>query len=217
MPRTRKNGFTLIELLVAMAVASILGAVIVAAYTSQVRAKNTQEALTDMNQNARAALEIMTHEIRLAGLDPTENANARIITATTGELAFSMDRGNGSTHKPDGDTNDPNENIRYALSAQGHLGRDTGGGLQPLARNVDALNFVYLDAAGMPVAGTQAIRAIQVTIVARAGTASGGFMYSYTNNDAYFNQQPGPPILPAQGDAFRRLRLTTTIACRNNM
>ena len=253
MPRTRENGFTLIELLVAMVIASILGAAIMATYTTQVRAKNTQEALTDMNQTARAALELMTQEIRLAGLDPSENAGASIITADVGELIFSMDRGDAAvppTHAPNGDCCDGNEVIRYHLSpaardadndgvndniaggVECNLGRETGagnlpgnpcgagppGGLQPLARNVDVLNFVYIDDTGtvipVPVADTRDIRTIQVTIVARAGTESGGFMYSFTNNDAYNNQQ-GTEILPAQGDAFRRLRLTTTIACRN--
>lgn len=251
MPQIRKNGFTLIELLVAMAVASILGAVIIAAYTTQVRAKNTQEALTDMNQTARAALEIMTHEIRMAGLDPTENANAEIILANVGELIFSLDRGDDAgTHAPDGDCCDGNEVIRYHLSpaardanndgvndnisggVECNLGRETWAGLipgnpcaagtrpglQPLARNVDVLNFVYLDGDGAvipaPVADPRDIRAIEVTIVARAGTESGGLLYSFTNNDAYENQQ-GLEILSAQGDAFRRLRLTTTIACRN--
>ena len=249
MPHTRENGFTLIELLVAMAVASILGGVIVAAYTTQVRAKNTQEALTDMNQDARAALEIMTHEIRLAGLDPSESSGARIDTAGVGELIFSLDRitdGPPVTNAPDGDCCDGSEQVRYHLTNDGnddgvndliaagtecHLGRETGsgliatlgcgggtGGLQALARNVDALNFVYLDAAGnplaVPVADTRNIRAIQVTIVARAGTESGGFLYDYTDNFAYFNLQ-NQQILPVQGDAFRRLRLATTIACRN--
>ncbi len=67
----RKNmGFTLIELLVAMAVVSIVMAAVVSAYQLQVRGKNTQDALTDMNQTARSALEIMTYEIRTAGCDP---------------------------------------------------------------------------------------------------------------------------------------------------
>ena len=243
-----KNGFTLIELLVAMAMASIAIVVIVSAYTVQVRAKNIQEAITDMNQTARAAMEIMTHEIRMAGLDPTEDADARIITADVGELIFSTDnRDDAGTNAPDEDCCDPNEQLRYALTNDGagdgindtiadgtecHLGRETGSGLiaahgcsggtnglQPLARNVDALNFVYLDedgnVLGAPVGDPDAIRVIEVTIVARAGTDSRGFLTSdYTNNQAYENLQ-GDVILPAQGDGFRRLRLATTIYCRN--
>jgi len=253
MKYTQKNGFTLIELLVGMALSSIAIVVIVSAYTIQVRGKNTQEALTDMNQGARAAFEVMSDEIRMAGLDTLGSANARIITAGVGELIFSMDMGNGVSNLPDGDCCDGNEIVRYHLSpaatdgddngvndniASGivcNLGREVGdgldpvsgcgggvSGLQPLARNVDVLNFVYLNGNGAVIAygnlGTQAvrdtIRSIEVTIVVRAGTQSGGLLYSYTNNNAYLNQQ-GIQILPAQGDAFRRLRLGTTIQCRN--
>lgn len=265
MKHMEKNGFTLIELLVAMAIASIVGVVMVSAYQVQVRAKNTQEAFTDMNQAARASLEIMTNEIRMAGLDPIGNANARIFTASDGDLVLALDRrNNAGTNAPDADCCDPNEQIRYHLTndadddgvndniaggVECHLGRQTGSGLiaalgcggaanplqQPLARNVDVLNFVYLapdntnlpadadilpDVLATPVA-TQAlrdsIRSIQVTIVARAGTESVGFMYAFTNNDAYNNINPegAEEILPAQGDHFRRLRLATTINCRN--
>lgn len=247
-----KNGFSLIELLVAMAITSIVTIAIVSTYQVQVQAKNTQEALTDMNQTARAALEIMAHEIRLAGLDPTSDAGAGITTARADELIFSLDRrsnvGAVAVNAPDRDCCDPNEQVRYHLTNDGdndgvndniadgvecHLGRETGAGLiaalgcaggtnglQPLARNVDALNFVYLDEAGTvipsPVAANRLddIRAIQVTIVARAGTGSRGFFYDYTDNTAYFNLQ-NQQIIPAQGDDFRRLRLATTIACRN--
>jgi len=259
MTHTKKNGFSLIELLVAMALASVVGVILATSYTVQVRAKNTQEILTDMNQAARATLEIMTGEIRMAGLDPTEDANAQIILANVGELIFSLDRQDGATNAPDGDCCDGNEVIRYHLSPAAidanddgvndniaggvgcNLGRETWAGnlpgnpcgagaapgLQPLARNVDVLNFVYLtddndgdgnpDVLATPVA-TQAlrdsIRTIEVTIVARAGTESRGFSYTFTDTDAYFNLQ-GQQILPAQNDNFRRLRLATTIACRN--
>ncbi|MGB9499055.1 MAG: prepilin-type N-terminal cleavage/methylation domain-containing protein [Dissulfuribacterales bacterium] len=253
MRNTAKNGFTLVELLVAMAIASIVMAAIVSAYQIQVMGKNTQEIITDMNQTARAALEIMAQEIRMAGCNPKgidENANGRprIITASPGELIFSLDiDDNLNTKQPDGDCCDSNEVIRYCLTndaagdgindsiASGvecHLGRETGpgndpdlacggvSGLQPLARNVDVLNFVYLDEDGVVIGAPvgvndlKDIRSIEITLVARAGKESGGFLYSYTNKDTYKNQQ-GTEILSAQNDRFRRLQLTTTINCRN--
>jgi type IV pilus assembly protein PilW len=257
MNRIGKNGFTLIELLIAMAIASIVGTVIASSYLVQVRGKRTQEALTDMNQAARGAFEIMEDEIRLVGLDPTKDAPSRIVVANDGELIFSMDRGDGATNRPDGDCCDANEVIRYHLTndanndgvndnivngVECNLGRETGGGLDPslnchdrsglqtLSPNIDVLNFVYLtnddngdgqlDVVPTPVA-TQAardtIRYIQVTIVARAGTESRGLTNQFTNNEAYFNINPDgeEEVLPALHDHFRRLRLATTIKCRN--
>jgi type IV pilus assembly protein PilW len=225
MKQTSNKGFTLIELLVTIAIVSIIMAAVVSAYQLQVRGKNTQEALTDMNQTLRTALEIMTHEIRTAGFDivSPSAAVAGIITANANQLRFTRDIGDGVTFQSDNDTNDPNEDIRYAINTNGHLGRDTGGGLMPLARNVDALDFVYLDGNTPPnviptpvSAGNLAnIRSIQVTIVARAGEAGGvGFVGAFTDTTVYQNQQ-GTVILPAQNDSYRRLLLTTTIQCRN--
>lgn len=249
-----KKGFTLIELLVAMAIASIIMAAIVTTYQIQVRAANTQAALTDMTQIARVAVEIMSHEIRMAGINPTGNANARIITAEAGNLIFSLDVDDAAgTGQPNGDCCDANEIIRYYLSndADGdgindniasnvecHLLRETGAGndpaspcggagvnTQPLAFNVDGLNFVYLDADNnvlpSPVTGNDLndIRSIELTMVTRAGLSSGGLLYSYTNAETYSNQQLtgtsdhwefDPP-----DDSFRRLLLTTTINGRN--
>jgi type IV pilus assembly protein PilW len=253
MQRPSQNGFTLVELLVAMAVAGILGAVIATAYQIQVMGKNTQEITTDMNQNARVAMEIMTREIRMAGCNPEGGSTARIIEANPGELIFSFDiNDDAGTLQPDGDCCDANEVIRYCLTNDNNnppdgvndniksgvdcnLGRETGPGndpglacpggggvsrLQPLARNVDALNFVYLDeddvAIAAPVAANDLddIRSIEVTLVARAGRESGGFFFPYTNRNVYENAE-GATILPAQNDKFRRLQLTTSINCRN--
>ena len=212
----RKNmGFTLIELLVAMAVVSIVMAAVVSAYQLQVRGKNTQDALTDMNQTARSALEIMTYEIRTAGCDPNRTADAGILQATSNatQLDLTMDIGDGASFEPDGDLDDPNEQVSYLLNG-GNLCRDTGGGPMPLARNVDALNFVYLDEDGN-ITGTMAdVRAIQVAIVARAGQAAGGFMHSFTDTRQYLNIQ-GNPIFGPANDGFRRLLLTKSITCYN--
>lgn len=231
----KNQGFTLIELMVAMVIASIVMTVVVAAYQLQVRSKNLQAVLTDMNQTARAALEIMTSEISKAGFDPNNDpSNAGILIAQANRLAFSMDIGDQTQPPatrllPDGFTNDPNERVRYALTGTGHLGRTTGlaangtgGGVaQPLARNVNALDFVYLDSQNVviptPVAANRLadIRSIEVTIVARAGEAGGaGFTGRHNDNTVYQNQR-GNVILPAQNDSFRRLRLTTTIQTRN--
>ena len=235
MKHTQDRGFTLIELLVAMAVASIILAAVVSAYQLQVRGNNTQAVLTDMNQATRAALEIMTHEIRAAGCDPLRSANAGVLIADVfpnpAQLSFTMDIGDtaGGTFQPDGvvdPPNDgPNERVRYALYIDGdgnqNLGRSTAtdaaglnGNTQPLVRNVDALDFVFLDAFGIVTATLADIRSIEVTIVARAGETAGGLLFAHTDNTAYVNQR-GTVIFTAPGDSFRRFRLTTTINCHN--
>jgi type IV pilus assembly protein PilW len=228
-PRANQTGLTLVELMVAMAMAGIVMAAVCSAYISQVKGAISQETMLDMQQTARAAMEIMESEIRMAGCDPTRKSGAAILTATAAEFSFTMDvENNAGSPKSDGDTDDGNETIRYALNRDANrdgqadqipcdLGRDTGGGLQPFAENIDALNFVYLDENGNPLSAgfsLDQIRAVQITLVARSGEQLRGLLWAYKDDTVYFNQQ-GEVILPAQGDTLRRLLLTTTVYCRN--
>jgi type IV pilus assembly protein PilW len=230
-----KRGFTLVELLVAVTISVIVLSGMYAAYQMQLRSNITQEAVVEMQQNIRGAMYFLERDIRMAGCDPTCSSGAGIQTALANSLAFSMDitggQGDGldndndgtvdeddESRFPDGDTNDNGEQVRYGLSYHTDgsisLGRDTGSGLQPLARNIDAVNFIYLDRNRMPTVDLTAIRTVQVTIVARSGREVPVLMNKITDNQVYTNQQ-GQIILPAQNDNFRRIVLTASIQCRN--
>lgn len=70
-----------------------------------------------------------------------------------------------------------------------------GAGPQPVAENIDSLQFAYLDANGNPTANPDLIRMIQLNIIARADRTD--------------------PELAKAGDGFRRRTLTTNIQLRN--
>ena len=211
-----KKAFTLIELLVALAISGVVMAGIYSAYYSQQKSYVTQEQVAAMQQNLRAAMYIMQREIRMAGCDPTEDAGAEIKTANTNSIRFTSDiTDDAGTGNPDGDTDDTNEDVTYSLyTADGiqKLGRKSPSTAinQPVAENIDALDFVYLDANGATTATLANIRSVQITLVARTGRVDPG----YTNNTVYKNQQL-TTILPAQNDNFRRKRLTAEVKCRN--
>jgi type IV pilus assembly protein PilW len=226
-----ERGFTLIELLVALVVTSIFMAGVFATYRHQTQTQTTQTAVLDMQQNIRYAMHIMERELRMAGFDPTRNAEARVLLADSGELQFEIDLNEDGNPAPTAVT-DPDERIRYALTndadldgvADGtpcHLGREVyDGGLQPIAINVDALNFVYLDGntppnvLPTPVVDPDNIRSIQISVVARSGEQIPVAFIKYMNRRTYTNQQ-NDIILPAPNDTFRRLQLTSEILCRN--
>ena len=109
--------------------------------------------------------------------------------------------------------------IRYVheIDAEGtpYLGRSMGGGaVSPVAYNIDALNFVYLDQDGNPTADRTQIRAIAVTMVGRSGKEVPVLFFKQQDNTVYRNQQ-GDVILAAPNDDFRRMMLSTVVKCRN--
>lgn len=239
-----QTGFTLIELLVALVLSIAVMTVIVAAHRMQLRSYLTQESMVDASQNARAAITIMAKEIRTAGYDPSGSADARVLIANQAEFQFQID------DNEDGDALDANEQIRYALNndvdgdgvADGNpcnLGRELwSGGLQTIAENVSAINFVYLDdrindnadndgdgivdepdeavmATPVQVSDMDDIRMVQITVVTQNGiNVPPVNSYKEMNNNVYTNQI-GQPVLAAPGDMFRRTRLSTSVWCRN--
>lgn len=238
------KGFSLIELMIAMCIASIILTGVYSAYQSQQRMFMTQKEIVEMQQNTRAALYFLKREIRMAGADATGDALSTILTADTAVLEFTMDITGGEEDRIDndnddlidegdewydGDALDDGEYVRYALTndADGdgindgglcHLGRDTGNGLEILAENIDALNFVYFDEnanqLAAPVGDTSLIRSVQVTLVARSGERLNALFIQYNDGTDYSNQV-GDIVLPAPNDGFRRIRATTDIKCRN--
>ncbi len=86
--------------------------------------------------------------------------------------------------------------------------------MNPVALNIDALNFVYLDNDGITASSLADIRSVQITLVARSGDVVPVLMRKHTDNTIYTNQQ-GTVIRPAQNDNFRRIRLTATVKVRN--
>lgn len=214
-PNTKNmNGFTLIELMVAMVVGSIVMAGIISTHQNQLQSHLTQQSVVDMHQNARAAMHVMKNEIQMAGYDVTKTADATVLTATATDFRFQIDA------NQDGDCDDANEDIRYALTG-GNLGRETGGGggLQPVAENIDALNFIYYDdtmTAFVPTPGNEtelaSVRLVQVTIVSRADDPVMSFRHNSTNT---YTNPIGNTIFGPVNDTSRRALLSTSVYCRN--
>jgi len=227
MNKLSKNscGFTLVELMLTMAISGIIVAAIYSVYISQQRTYLAQEQVAEMQQNIRAAMDIMTREVRMAGYDPAGGAGSGIIAALPGQISFTQDT-NG-----DGDTTDAGEMIDFGFSAAvvdadrdgvpdavsngvpdaSPLGRQTGGagGYQAIAENIQAIEFRYLDAANGVTATLADIHSVQISILARAGRQDRDFFNSMTYTSAS-GATWGP-----YNDNFRRRLLITSIQCRN--
>jgi len=181
------RGFTLIELLIAMAVGLVLLGAMYGVFTMHNKTFGTQEQIAEMQQSARAAMDMMTREIRMAGYNPT-GITFDGITYSTSQLQVKADLdGNGTIAGQ--------ENIIYKYdSANYQVTRNIGSGDQPLMENVQPFTFDYLDSDGKATATTSDIRQVRITITARTARPDP----DYTSNGGY-----------------RRYTLTSVITPRN--
>jgi type IV pilus assembly protein PilW len=223
--RCTNQGFTIIELMIAMVVSLLALAAIYSTFLAQHRSYQVQNETADMQQNIRAAMYYMQREIRMAGNDPFNTDNfgfvSGVSTANANVIQFTADIGGGFSGEPNGVYEAGNENIQYNLAdPDGDGVNDLVRNNVMVARNIDAIDFVYLNAAGAPLNSGgggvslplySQIRSVEITVVARTDDP---LLYGTTNNNPYVNQR-GFQILPPQADNFSRRRLTTLIHCRN--
>lgn len=221
--RKNKLGFTLIEILITMAISGIILTVIYTVYDSQNKTYLEQEEIATMQQNLRTSMFIMLHEMRMAGFDPTGNAGAGITAASSNSIKFTKDLNRDGNFVDDSGA-DVNEEVEYYLyTSDGiqKLGRKSPSTsiVQPVAENVDALDFVYLDqdgnvidddGSGNVTTNISDIRSVQISLVVKTDKK----VLAYTDNIDYSNQQ-GDIILAKQNDSFRRRLLTIQVRCRN--
>lgn len=211
-------GFTLIELLIAMAITGIVSAGIFSAYHSQQNAQLAQKQIVEMQQNLRAALYIMTSDIRMAGYDPDgthsagltkigDGSNGQPLGFTFVELADS----DGIDNDGDGTIDEPGElklqTVEYDLydaygDGDSDIGRKQGAASrQAIAENimqpsavapVVAPLFQYLDSNQNITTNISDVRAIRISLTAT--TDQNEIDYTKGNN---------------------RRTLTTIVKCRN--
>ena len=189
--RNNERGFTLVELLIAMTIGLIIMTALSSTFLMQRKIYDVQEQVAEMVQTARAAMDMMTREIRMAGYNPT-GAAFDGITYDVDQLEIKADMYQTSdTGNPDGDTDDSNENIIYTYYDENsaypyQIKRKTGNGdFVSFAENIEEFTFVYLKADGVTEVTTSAenddIRQIKITITARTArpdsdySANGGY------------------------------------------
>lgn len=210
------KGFTLIELLIVVLITSIVITGLWSTFRSQHVSAISQEQVAAMQQNIRAAMMMMGREIRMAGYDPSTNALTGITAADHDTITFSMDsNGDGSIAADEIYTY-----LLYTDSGRQNLGRINQTGPYTVAENIDALNFVYLDASNMPLnAGISAvppsdlplIRSVEISIVARGDETAPDY---YRDKNTYSNMR-GTQIFTGGGTKYRRRLLTSHLKCRN--
>jgi prepilin-type N-terminal cleavage/methylation domain-containing protein len=172
-----KRGFTMAELLVALAMLSIVIGAIYGVFASVNRTCANNEVTAEVMQTMRTSLEFLEQDIRMAGLDRFDSANAGIEVATATNLRFTADRNMdgviNTANLVDGIQEADLERITYAYDAANKLlkqclSEGTVDDWQIVAKNVDDFQFAYLDAdhnpLALPIADLSEIRTVQILL-----------------------------------------------------
>jgi type IV pilus assembly protein PilW len=168
-------GFTVIELLIALAMTSLLLAAIFTFAIAQGHYLTTQEQVSQMVQTARAAMDVLTHDLDSAGYNPTGAAFVGV-TFNASQLQLLADLSG------DGDTADADETIVYTYDATAQqMVRNAGNGNEALASQVSDFTFQYLDATGAATTVSANIRQVRITLTVRTAKPD----LTYPTNGGY--------------------------------
>jgi len=252
------RGFTLIELMVAIVLGLLATASFYRSFVAFAGVAGRQEQTVEMAQNLRVGVDHLAREIRMAGFSGTMRqgiVRAGFLVAAADSLRMTRDlRGGGDDaidndhdglvdeedeeELGDGEFDDNYEDVIYMLAGPNDNGSfdlqqvDLNGASDTVIENVDALNFVYLDKNGQPLAGptdgTEAsatppvnrlneIRSVEITLVVR--TTRGDHSYRdtrvYRNNRDSNGDGLNDVVMTGPGDNFHRRVLMARVKCRN--
>jgi len=175
----RQAGFTLVDILMGLALASVLMVAVVSLFTTMGRSYTTQNVAADVQAVTRAGVELMTQDIRMAGVNPAQISGVGIVAAAPANIQFTSDLNLNGT------IDDTYERITYYLNGDRLMQQLFAGNPMPLVENVTNLSFDYRDEDDVPVTDLVADIAIirtviiSMTVQASAGR-SGALQRTYT-------------------------------------
>lgn len=171
-----EHGFSLIELITALGISGIILAAVTATFISQSRSYDAQEQINGMQQAARAAMDIITREVRMAGYNTNGGLTFDGIIYDTTQIRVQANLDG------DADTGDADEDIIYAYdTVDDVITRETGGNTETLVEDIDVFTFQYLDESGTATTTSANIRQLQITITSRTAKSDP----NYTSNGGY--------------------------------
>jgi len=172
-----RQGLTLVELMIVLVLSTLLMSAAYISYTAQHKGGRLQEQVASMQQDIRAAVQIMERDIRNAGCDPTFADIPPLLADTSGGnvLGLAWDSAGAGTA----------QHIRYDLSS-GNLRRNSA----ILIQNVTSFGVVYWNSGGgviTPESGgklsssqVEDVRSVRVTLQVKSNKVdpdSGEFVY----------------------------------------
>ncbi len=134
----------MVELLVGLVLGLVVAAGVLNIFVHQNRTNEYQQEVAYAQQNVRAAMELMTREIRSAGYDPENNSFDAVKTATASSIRVLS---NVSGDSEAGDPDDADEDVTYAIdNGNGYITRSGSEVIRDVVPN--SLQLTYYKADG---------------------------------------------------------------------
>lgn len=166
-----EDGFSLLELAVGLGVAAVAMLAVISIFTTLTRSYTTQNAFSSVQQVARAGVDYMAQNIRMAGLNPKDIKGVNILAATPTRIEFKLDR------NLNGEIDDAaQEHMAYSYDdGEKEVGEAVDGGAPyKFIENVLDLTFTYFDESGTDLGDEpdlDEIRTVEIilTVAQKAG------------------------------------------------
>lgn len=147
-----RQGMTLVEMMVSLSIFAVVLGVVFSFMQNTSNSYQKTRQKVQYQQSVRAAISLMSREIRSTGCNPESAGFDKFGRAETNVMQCRMDLdGDGATT-----SNNPDEDVTYAFAvATGELSRDVGdgNGAQVILRDLDNVIFSYFDASGDELMG----------------------------------------------------------------
>jgi len=159
------GGFTVTELVLALAIMMMVMAAMVSLLISLNRAYTAQNVIAGVQQVTRAGINIVTRNIRMAGLNPLKINRIGLLEASVNKIRFQHDTNGSGTIETD-----QNEDIAYLLNANHQLIRQNDGNSRSnksLIDHVTDLTFKYFNRDNVETSIFDDIHTVEISLTVR--------------------------------------------------
>ncbi len=168
------DGFTLAELVLALAMMIIVMTAIISLLVSLTRVYTAQNVSAGVQQVTRAGINIMTRDIRMAGLNPLKMNQIGILEASVDKIRFQHDaNGSGAIEL------DQDEDIAYLLNSSHQLIRQKDGNSRSnksLINHVKDLTFRYIDKHNDETNVLNEIQSVEISLMVQEPAGNNTFI-----------------------------------------
>jgi prepilin-type N-terminal cleavage/methylation domain-containing protein len=188
-------GFTLTEMMVAITIGMIVIASVTGTFTAQTRQNNAEEQISQLHQNVRGAVDMISRDLMQAGYKAPGGSVTGVTYSGSTPTSLTIQADLDANGAIDNTSDVTLEYINYAFDSTNHritrkLG--SGGTANLVADNITAFSVVYYAADGTTTTASASVRKVTISITGQTAKADP----SYSSNSGYRTYQLSADITP---------------------